>query len=240
MLDPALDTPLTTPPPLVSCVLPTKDRASYIGQAIRCFQAQTYPNKELVIADNGDDHTEKLIPSNDPTVRYVRVFGTRTTGEMRNLCGMYSKGEILCHFDSDDWSAPTRVADQVTRLGTFGVVTGYHSMFFYDVRDGHCYHWHGSVASIRYALGTSLCYRKEWWIKHPFQSVRIGEDVRFFQRAYREAHRLVQTAPAGALMVARVHDHQTCRKSLSRRSYQRVDRKVLPTAFPCGSISSVT
>lgn len=230
----------STPSPLVSCVLPTKDRATYIPQAIRSYQSQTYPAKELLIVDNGDDRTESLIPSDDPSIRYLRVTGPRTTGEMRNLCGMHARGGILCHFDSDDWSAPERVTDQVTRLGTFGVVTGYHTMFFYDVRDGRCYHWQGSVATIRYALGTSLCYRKEWWLKHPFQSIRIGEDIRFFQRAYREAHRLVQTVPAGALMVARVHDHQTCRKSLTRRSYHRVDRKALPTAFPCGSTSSVT
>jgi glycosyltransferase involved in cell wall biosynthesis len=218
--------------PLVSCILPTKNRAAFVPDAIRSYQSQTYPNKELIVLDNGEDATESLIPP-DPTIRYARVHGEVTTGDMRNACVMQSSGQVICHFDSDDWSAPERVTDQVTRLGTFGVVTGYHSMLFYDVRDGKCYQWHTPQVTMRYLLGTSLCYRRQWWDHHPFRSLTVGEDVRFVQQAMREAYKLVPTAAAGQLMVARVHDHQTCRKSLSRTSYTPVAKSSLPKAFPC-------
>lgn len=234
-----MEPPRAIDPPLVSCVLPTRNRAAFIPQAIRCYQSQTYPHKELVIVDQGDDATATLLPP-DASIRYVRASGHLTTGDMRNLCATHARGQFICHFDSDDWSAPGRVTDQVTRLGTFGVLTGYHSMFFYDERDGHCYHWQIHGTPITYALGTSLCYTRDWWRKHPFLSIRIGEDVRFFQRACVEARRFVQTAPAGKLMVARVHNHQTSRKSLSPQSYQPVLPQMLPEAFPCGSILSAT
>jgi Glycosyltransferases involved in cell wall biogenesis len=226
--------------PLVSCILPTKDRAAFIPYAIQSYQSQTYPAKELIIVDNGDDSTEAMVQIHASVdVRYYRVTGTRTTGEMRNLCAKYAYGEFICHFDSDDWSAPERVSDQVARLGEFGVVTGYNAMLFYDERDGQCYQWRLSPPTV-YVLGTSLCYRREWWRHHPFKSIRIGEDLRFFQQAWQEAHRLVPTASAGQLMVARVHAHQTSRKSLTRRSYQPVSNTLLPQGFPCGSILSAT
>lgn len=218
--------------PLVSCILPTKDRAAFIPHVIRSYQSQTYPHKELIIVDNGEDHTESLIPS-DPSIRYVKVSGRVMTGDMRNLCAKHARGEFICHFDSDDWSAPERVTDQVTRLGEFGVATGYHSMLFYDIRDGKCYLWNMPHSPVRYVLGTSLCYRREWWRTHPFESMLVGEDLRFFQRACREARRLVFSAPAEKLMVARVHDHQTCRKSLNKMSYTPMPPVALPQGFPC-------
>lgn len=227
-----------SPLPLVSCLLPTKNRAAYISQAIQSYQSQTYPAKELIILDNGHDDTASLVPV-DPSIRYQRVPGSKTTGEMRNLCAKLAQGEIFCHFDSDDWSAPERVSDQVARLGTFGVVTGYHAMLFYDERDGRCYLWQMPYVPtrIRFALGTSLCYRRAWWEHHPFLPLQVGEDNRFFQQAQRVAYRLVTTVAAGALMVARVHDQQTSRKSLTKTSYAPMPPTCLPPAFPCGSTS---
>lgn len=191
--------------------------------------------------DNGTDHTESLIPfAHDSTIRYAKAVGRLTTGEMRNLCAKYSRGEFIVHFDSDDWSAPERVTDQVTRLGVHGVVTGYHSMVFYDVRDGKCYLWRMPHSPIRYVLGTSLCYRREWWRHHPFQPLRIGEDLKFFSQALREAARLISSAPAEKLMVARVHGSQTSHKSLNKTSYVPMPPQVLPQAFPCVLTSSPT
>lgn len=226
-------------PPLVSCILPTKDRAVFIPQAIQSFRSQTYPNLELLILDNGDDETEDLIPAQS-NIRYAKVPGKQTTGEMRNLCVRYAEGSIICHFDSDDWSAPERVTDQVTRLGTHNVVTGYTSMLFYDERDGQCYHWATTGSHVRYVLGTSLCYRRDWWRHHPFSPLRVGEDIRFYQNALRAAWRLVPTAPAEKLMVARVHNDQTSRKSLNPASYRPVPKTMLPQGFPCVSTLSAT
>jgi len=239
-MEPPRSTPASTP--LVSCILPTKNRAAYIGDAIRSYQSQTYPHTELIIVDNGDDSTEAVVQTHASVdVRYVRVPGrTLPTGDMRNLCVKHAQGEFICHFDSDDWSAPERVTDQVNRLGAHGVVTGYCSMLFYDERDGRCYHWQMSHAPYKFALGTSLCYRREWWRHHPFPSLRIGEDIRFFQQAQREAPRLVMTVPGGQMMVARVHNQQTSRKTLNKTSYTPVPKTTLPQAYPCGSISLAT
>lgn len=214
--------------PLISCILPTKNRAAYIPQAIHSYQSQTYPTKELIILDNGTDETETLIPP-DPSISYTRISGDHTTGEMRNLCARLAKGEVIAHFDSDDWSAPTRLVDQVHRLGPWGVLTGYNTLLFYDDRDKKCYFWKG--ISIPFALGTSLCYRKDWWMTHPFLPMQVGEDLKFFQEAMRGAGRYVHTVPGGQMMVARVHDHQTSRKALTSERYCPIAYTELPEAF---------
>jgi len=218
---------------LVSCILPTKNRAAFIPQAIRSYQSQTYPHKELIIVDNGTDQTKSLIPTDDPSIQYFTIAGIQFTGDMRNACVNRAKGEVICHFDSDDWSAPERVTDQVTRLGEHGVVTGYNSMLFYDIRDGRCYRWSFSQSPLRYVLGTSLCYTREWWRHHPFPGLLVGEDLRFFQTAQREAGRLVTAVPAEGKMVARVHGHQTSHKSLNKSSYAPMPPMALPKEFPC-------
>jgi glycosyltransferase involved in cell wall biosynthesis len=44
----------------VTCLMPTADRQPFIAQAIRCFLAQDYAEKELVILDDGTDVTPDL------------------------------------------------------------------------------------------------------------------------------------------------------------------------------------
>ena len=129
---------------------------------------------------------------------------------------------FICHFDSDDWSAPERVTDQVTRLGTFGVVTGYHSMLFYDERDGRCYHWHMSVFARAVCAG-HVVVLSLGMVADTIRFSRCGSEKMcdFFSKPLREAHRLVPTVPADKLMVARVHDHQTSRKSLEPKLVMR-------------------
>ena len=47
--------------PLVSCVMPTADRRRFVPQAIGYFLAQDYPNRELVIVDDGKESVEDLV-----------------------------------------------------------------------------------------------------------------------------------------------------------------------------------
>ncbi len=54
--------------PLISCILPTANRRRFVPQAIRLFLAQDYPNKELVILDDGAESAADLVPD-DPQVR---------------------------------------------------------------------------------------------------------------------------------------------------------------------------
>ena len=52
--------------------MPTADRRRFVPQAIRCFLAQDYAEKELVIVDDGADSVADLVPD-DPRIRYFRI-----------------------------------------------------------------------------------------------------------------------------------------------------------------------
>src|SRR5690349_6969382 len=95
--------------------MPTADRRPFVGQAIRCFLAQDYPEKELVIVDDGAESVADLVPAH-PDIRYFRLEKRATVGAKRNFACHETQGEILVHWDDDDWSAPWRLSYQVEQL----------------------------------------------------------------------------------------------------------------------------
>lgn len=175
---------------------------------IRCFLSQTYPNKEVLILADGED-VRDLVPNDDDSIRLVHIEEGRTVGEKRNFGVSRACGEIIAHFDDDDWSAPARLADQIERLQRTGKsVTGYSSMFFTDGL-----RWWRYEGRNNYAIGTSLCYRKSWWQDHPFLAMQVGEDGEFVIEA-RQCQQL-ETSPAGEIMIATIHRGNTSPRQLS-------------------------
>jgi glycosyltransferase involved in cell wall biosynthesis len=191
----------------VSCLCLTRNRRRWLTQAIRCFQAQTYPNRELLILSSGEDVRD--LAGNDASIRIVHIDAEgRTIGELRNFGAGKARGGVVAHWDDDDWSAPGRLEDQVGRLRESGkAVTGYSSMLFTDGR-----RWWRYEGARNYALGTSLCYSRDWWRSHRFPAMQIGEDGVFVQAA--SVGRQLETAPAGELMVATVHIGNTSPRRL--------------------------
>ena len=70
--------------PLVSCVMPTRNRRQFVGQSIWYFLRQDYPNKELIVVDDGEDNVADLIPT-DARIRYHRLDGPISVGAKRNI-----------------------------------------------------------------------------------------------------------------------------------------------------------
>ena len=65
----------------------------------------------LILADGED--VRDLVPNDDDSIRLVHIEEGRTVGEKRNFGVSRACGEIITHFDDDDWSAPARLADQI-------------------------------------------------------------------------------------------------------------------------------
>ena len=131
--------------PSVSCVLPWGYGDKWINMAIRCFLSQNYTGAlELIVLDNNEE-----MPSGgwvDDRIKYHHTT-RKPLGQLRNEANALATGEIICHFDEDDWSAPNRVAVQVERLLWSGkAVTGFHAMFYYDTETGNTYRYHFSKA----------------------------------------------------------------------------------------------
>lgn len=198
----------------MTCLCLTRNRREWLPKAIQCFQSQTYPNRELLILADGAD-VRDLLPAEQPdsqTVRLIHLEGAALIGEKRNFGCERAQGELIAHWDDDDWSAPERLADQVGRILESGkAVTGYRSMQFVHTSGAR---WDFESAE-NYSLGTSLVYRRSFWKANPFQAVKIGEDNRFIDRA--NALGEFVSAPGNGLMYATLHDGNTSPKIMGPR-----------------------
>jgi len=197
--------------PLVSCILPTANRRHLLPHAIRCFLRQTYPNRELVVVDDGADPVRDLIPS-DSRVRYVRMEGLRTLGHKRNLACGYARGEVLAHWDDDDWSADWRLAYQMEELSKheWASLCGIARVLFYDPRNDRAWEYRYPPDQKGWLCGGALCYRKSFWEAHPFPDFHGGEDTRFIWDA---PERSLLALPDNSFFVGMVHSGNTSPKN---------------------------
>lgn len=167
--------------PLVSCIMPTFDRRAFIPDAIRCFLAQDYPNLELIVVDDSTAAVADLLPS-DPRIVYVRLHERKSVGAKRNLACERARGELIVHWDDDDWYPPSRVRMQVDALRQRGGdVCGSSSVYYLDREQqrAYCYRYSGSPA---WVAGNTLVYRREAWARNRFADIQVGEDSQFVWR----------------------------------------------------------
>jgi glycosyltransferase involved in cell wall biosynthesis len=109
--------------PLVSIVIPTKNRRELLRKTIASVVAQTYPNWEAIVVDDGsNDRTEEMvqsIASTDKRVRFVRRERKPTGASTCRNTGLSSaKGEYVVFLDSDDLLAPSCLERRIEVMET--------------------------------------------------------------------------------------------------------------------------
>lgn len=204
--------------PLTTAICLTRDRRQWLPRAIEYFLSQTYEPKEMLILNDGVDVAD-LIP-NDDRIR-LHACEKMTIGLKRNRACQLARGEVICHFDDDDYFAPTRIEDQVQRLLESGKsVTGYHSVVFEGLFEGQQGRYRYNGIENCTAVGTSLCYRKDWWAAHPFPDKMIGEDGDFAMAAA-QAKQLISVDGA-ELIIASSHPGNTSRRHVQGHQWVKL------------------
>ena len=180
--------------------MPTCNREGLIPVALKCFLSQDWPDKELVVIDDGAVKVEGLVKQLVPDAVYIYLAEKQVIGVKRNLACEAAGGEVICHFDDDDWSAAGRVSDQVTRLLESGKqMTGYHSITYWDGTKAYRY-----VSAVpQYAVGTTMCYQKSFWDINRFPAKNYAEDNALVYKA-RDENQLI-AEDARQMMVVRSH-----------------------------------
>ena len=102
---------------LVSIILPTYNRAEFIGKALDSVLAQTYGNWECVLIDDGStDHTrDVLVPFDDPRIRVLRQENRGVSGA-RNAGIAACRGDVIALLDSDDEWLPVKLETQLSYM----------------------------------------------------------------------------------------------------------------------------
>ncbi|HWS54790.1 MAG TPA: glycosyltransferase [Pyrinomonadaceae bacterium] len=196
--------------PLVTCIMPTGDRRAFVPQAVRCFLAQDYPDAELLVLDDGADAVADLLPA-DARVRYVRLAEKLSVGAKRNLACEQARGSLIVHWDDDDWYPPWRVRVQVRALTEGGAdLCGTSQLFYYEAASGRAWRYAYAGSRGAWVAGNTLAYRRDFWRRHRFPDVRVGEDTRFVWGA---AGAKVSDLADPSLCVATVHAANTSPKN---------------------------
>ncbi len=198
--------------PLITCVMPTFNRRPFVAQSIGYFLRQDYPNRELLILDDGDDRIADLVPD-DPRIRYVALAERMVLGAKRNLACDLARGAFIAHWDDDDWIAPQRLSRQVSVLQTTGAeLCGAARQLYYQPSANRAWLYEYPVAHRRWVAGNTLCYRKSFWTRNRFPDIQVGEDTRFVWSPHARNTALMSDTD---ICVGLVHAHNTSPKSLT-------------------------
>ncbi len=202
---------------LISCVMPTANRRAFVPQAIGYFLAQDYPHKELLIVDDGLDAVAELVPE-DERLRYFRLENKMALGAKRNFACREARGDIIAHWDDDDWMANWRLSYQVgSLLEAQADVCGLSKLWFYEPTSDRAWQYVYPRDQKFWVAGATLCYRKAFWRDNPFPNINIGEDTRFI---WNSPSKKLIALDNQAFYVAMIHAANTSPKRTQDSRYQ--------------------
>jgi glycosyltransferase involved in cell wall biosynthesis len=93
-------------PLLVSIILPTLNRSHCLGKAVGSVLAQSYPNWELILSNNGRDPVSVF----NPRARVIDSSAVTSAAYARNLAIGSATGDLVCFLDDDDELDPDYLA----------------------------------------------------------------------------------------------------------------------------------
>ena len=105
--------------PKISCLMVTANRLHIAKRAIKCFADQSYPNKELIIIDDGEENYKNVLKNYSKfEIKYVKVVRQKKSslGFLRNYSLDNATGDYIIQWDDDDWYHPKRLDIQANIL----------------------------------------------------------------------------------------------------------------------------
>ena len=191
--------------PLVCAIMLVNGREAMVRRAIQSFCEQSYPHKALLLYDSGSPalppHANLKTHDSWLYVSHVLATGGKTIGRLRNEAIELAlqdkrKADIFVTFDSDDWSHPQRIAEQVALIQSSGAdCVGYRECAFWDSRKvqgggiagawargqaGEA--WTYRAPDPRHIVGASMMYTRTTYERNKFRDINTGEDYHFAMR----------------------------------------------------------
>lgn len=102
--------------PMISAIMVTQNSMGLVEQSVRCFQSQTYPNKELVILHQaGSPHKDRLLGfGRDTSIRLIEcpAMPKNKLDLLRNQALGKVSGRYIVQWNEDAWHHP----EHMTRM----------------------------------------------------------------------------------------------------------------------------
>lgn len=195
--------------PIVSVITPTFNRHPFLKNCLSYFLAQDYPHCEWLILDDSPEPSPDF--QNTPShVHYQHLTQRLSIGEKRNVLVDQAKGDIIVHFDDDDYYAPHYIttllrkmqqldADLINLRGWYLLDLRSHFFGYWDLtlKEGWHYRCADAVPNMVYfgeaeqqafhnnhlGYGFGYAYRKAIWQRTPFEPINFNEDGQFVLQA---------------------------------------------------------
>ncbi len=181
--------------PLVSVVVPTRNRAGFLAEALATIRAQTFTDYEIIVVSNGEDWDMRKRSKSVALLHDALWFSLEqgNVSRARNFGVEQSKGEWIAFLDDDDLWLPAKLerqVDEARRSGVDMIACGF-VRFYQDGREIMA-----TVPILDQSYTRALCHQK--WGTFPsavmvrktaFNDVqgfdpglRIGEDNDLWRR----------------------------------------------------------
>jgi len=139
----------------ITCLCPTYGRFARLRTAVACFLLQDYPNRELIILNDGP---VPILPGaladwRDAPVRIVNAPERFTTlGAKRQALIELAETDLVCHWDDDDWMLPWHLSSLADALTQSGQPCAHQQRVWYVVGPGRSCTVSGAPANTFEAL----------------------------------------------------------------------------------------
>lgn len=197
----------------VSLITPTFDRSTHHAGLYANFKRQDHSDKELLVWDDSPGPSSFFENLRDPQVRYFHSTERYSVGEKRNLLAERAAGDVIAHFDDDDYYKGNYLSSMLGALGEHDLVK-LGGWFLYSIPHQALFYWDTTcVSPLHFSVdgrndlqmlsvasasaeeqeawrrknmlgyGFSYVYRKSLWERIRFAHVSHGEDLDFALRS---------------------------------------------------------
>jgi glycosyltransferase involved in cell wall biosynthesis len=168
--------------PLVSILIPAYNAEETIEATIRSALAQTWPEKEIIVIDDGSiDRTAEIATRFVPKVTFVSTENRGLSGAV-NLGLQLSKGDYIQELDADDLLVPDKIERQLSALRPGDskriILSSPWASFFYRTRHARF---------VNHALCQDLS-PVEWLLR------KMGQNLHMQNATWLVSRELVETA----------------------------------------------
>jgi glycosyltransferase involved in cell wall biosynthesis len=123
--------------PRVSVIIPTYNRSELLRVAVESVLAQTYPNIEIIVVDDGStDDTATMMAQYAERVTYLQQTN-RGVAVARNTGFRAASGEYVTFLDDDDLIIPTKIERQMQVLASRAEVSLVHCGYYHTDEAGN-------------------------------------------------------------------------------------------------------
>ncbi len=142
----------------ISVVIPTYNCAHCLPRAIHSVTAQTVPDVEVIVVDDGssDDVAGAITSAADERVRVVVHEVNRGLPAARNTGIRSATGQYIAFLDADDWWEPTKLEAQIDLLKAAPALDVVFCDFAHVLSTGEPIGWQGGLGKQLVGRGLAL------------------------------------------------------------------------------------